>query len=676
MIIAAALNGKDATVWDMWSTGFQRPSNDTALGGFDNVDMKTGGLQDGVLQVTMTRKMDTGDQRDAVLQIGVPQAFCYAYLQSTTLGFEIHSMAATGTLTIGTSQQTSKLVLGSAQTYGDNFKTHGIIMGHVWMAVMLLAVIAARYFKHIWLWYWVHMGLGLYTMVMTLIYAVYAYHQDKPLWTGTFKQWLFHNRCGFVVTSLVPCQVLMGFLTRYMTWKGTSLQALSVFRRIHYVLGWTLMATSLAAVYYGLQCFHSSELDNLEWAFPLYVLIILGFETWRQVLAVWGPRKLIQGVTPTPWVEVYKQVRAGKKLVFLDTQVLDVSSFISSHPGGSYLLSESLGEDMGKYIYGVNGLEGHHRGFAHPNVVWTYTSLMKVGEVGYHLGVVLKKTGPPELGSMRWTLASKTPIAPNVARFAFTSDDYFINPTPDGLDWIGTHFRVTAGDKGRRVQRYYSLCLFFNQSNMQRWIESATRLELQVSLASGRHQTEVPATLDIVVKEYPPHGRMSTHIHSLDPNDSLTITGPLGPGLLLTPELTGHFIGFGAGTGVLPFLDLVEFLWWKELYTREMVSDARYSCLDNFSFTLYASFMRPEDVIASDLLKHTHTLCSQSSFHRFQLVLIINTEFKGKLDTVITEVLTTQSPERVWICGPAGFNRWVRKLAQGVSVKREDIIVM
>ena len=675
MIIAVALSSTQVAVWDMWSATAVTPSNDTSVGGKDNVELVNFTLSDGI-QATMVRLLKTGDIRDVNLTIGMPQAFCFAYLNGTAGGFAEHSMAGSGMITIGTTQANSSVVIASEAAYGDNFKTHGIIMGHVWMGVMLLSVIAARYFKHYWMWYWVHVGLGLYTLVMTLIYAVYAYHQDKPLWTFTFNQWLFHNRCGFFVTALVPSQVILGFITRYWTWQGRSLQALSVFRRMHYILGWVLMAVSLVAIYYGLQCFHSSELDNLEWAFPLYVLIIMGFETWRQVLAFWSPRKNLPGLIATPWTEVYKQVRAGKKLVFLDTQILDVSSFISSHPGGSYLLAESIGEDMGKYIYGVNGLEGHHRGFEHPNVVWTYTSLLKIGEVGYHQGVILKNSGPPDHRNMSWTLASKTPLAPNVARFAFSSEDMFINPTPTGLDWIGAHFRVTAGPKGRKFNRYYSLCLFFNQENMQKWIESATQMGLQVSLAGSRRPSQTQTTLDLVVKEYAPFGRMSTHIHSLGPGDPLTITGPMGPGLMLTPDLSGHFVGFGAGTGIMPFLDLVDFIWWKELHSRGSIADPRYACLDKLSFTLYASFMRSEDVIASDLLKHTHTLCSQSPSPRFQLVLLINADFKGKLDEEVKNVLTRQTPERVWVCGPAGFNRWIRKLALESNIKREDIIVM
>ena len=364
----------------------------------------------------------TLDLPDSGLVLGQAAPFTFAYLDGMNVGFHRHSYEGIGTITIGLTQKTSRMVIAGGAVYADNFSTHAIMMGHVWMGVMLMSVIAARYFKFLWMWYWLHVAAGIYTLVMTLIYGLYAYDKDKPGWDGTMNQWLYHNRCGFTILALVPGQVLLGFITRYWTWKGRSLQALSAFRRMHYILGWTLMAVSLAATYYGLQCFHETDLDNLKWAFTLFCLILIGFETWYQVMGLWNPRKSIPNLEKTSWAEVYRHVKSGKKYVFLDTHVLDISPFIDSHPGGSYLLSETIGEDYGKYVYGVNGYQAGQAGFCHPNIAWTNISMMKIGETGYHLGVVLNNSGPPDLHNMRWTLASKTPLAPNVSRFAFVSD--------------------------------------------------------------------------------------------------------------------------------------------------------------------------------------------------------------------------------------------------------------
>lgn len=678
-MITAIVQGDTVAVWDMWSTQFDRPSSDSDISGcHSNVFRDDSSMTSDGFTVTMNRKLNTNDPScDWVINLNAPTPLVFAYLDRGGEQFNQHQYAGSGTLVIGATAATSSWVGAGGASYSDNFKTHGIMMGHSWMAVMLVSVVAARYFKHYWLWYWIHLLGGLYTTIITVIYSIYAYEKDKPEWTGTFAQWLFHSRCGFFIVGFVPGQAVLGLLTRYLTWKGRSIQALSTVRRAHYITGWVLMGTSLAAVYYGLQCFHKSEVDNLKWAFSLYCLILIGFETWRWVMCYWNPRKEIPGVEKTSWVDVYQNVKRGKKLVFLDTHILDISSFIDSHPGGSYLLADSIGEDYGKYIYGVNGLEATHTGFAHPSFVWTFVSLMKVGEVGYHLGVVHKNSGPPDLHNMRWTLASKTPMAPNVSRFAFVSDEMFINHAPKGLDWIGTHFRVTADfAMGQRVHRYYSLCLFFNQENMQRWVESAQKQGLQVSLAAGRRPSATLPTLDIVVKEYAPHGKMSTLIHRLEPGDALTFTGPMGPGLILTPTLQGHFCAFGAGTGIMPFIDLVDFLYWKELYSRGEEKDQKYSALEDFTVTLYASFQKEQDVIGGDLMKCTHALCQQVKSSRFELVLMISTEFKGNLEDVVAGMLSAKPVKRVWTCGPSGFNRWICKLSLKAGIKRENILVM
>ena len=47
----------------------------------------------------------------------------------------------------------------------------------------------------------------------------------------------------------------------------------------------------------------------------------------------------------------------------------------------------------------------------------------------------------------------------------------------------------------------------------------------------------------------------------LNPGDAVILKGPLGPGLALNTFPKGLCLGFGAGTGVLPFMDLAYFIW-------------------------------------------------------------------------------------------------------------------
>lgn len=50
-------------------------------------------------------------------------------------------------------------------------------------------------------------------------------------------------------------------------------------------------------------------------------------------------------------------ISAGSKLVLLDDLVLDVRSFMKSHPGGKFVLKHNIGRDISKYFYGGHTLE-------------------------------------------------------------------------------------------------------------------------------------------------------------------------------------------------------------------------------------------------------------------------------------------------------------------------------
>lgn len=52
-----------------------------------------------------------------------------------------------------------------------------------------------------------------------------------------------------------------------------------------------------------------------------------------------------------------KRIAAGDKLVILDDLVLDVSQYISCHPGGKFLLEHNFGRDISKFFYGGYSLE-------------------------------------------------------------------------------------------------------------------------------------------------------------------------------------------------------------------------------------------------------------------------------------------------------------------------------
>ena len=87
----------------------------------------------------------------------------------------------------------------------------------------------------------------------------------------------------------------------------------------------------------------------------------------------------------------------------------------------------------------------------------------------------------------------------------------------------------------------------------------------------------------------------------------------------------GVFIAFAAGTGVLPFLDLVAFILRRNL---GMVSNKDSSFVDNlkFKFILNASFKNEDETIGLELCKGCERICKILGSETFEYNLIIGKE--------------------------------------------------
>lgn len=99
-----------------------------------------------------------------------------------------------------------------------------------------------------------------------------------------------------------------------------------------------------------------------------------------------------------------------------------------------------------------------------------------------------------------------------------------------------------------------------------------------------------PTTLRVTPKNY--DTGMSKLLHGTE-SVNFKIKGPMGPGLLHHSE--GLHVAFAAGTGILPFLDLVAII----------LSPERTLIKPDFKFQLHVSFQSEEDAIGLELLRLT-----------------------------------------------------------------------
>jgi stearoyl-CoA desaturase (delta-9 desaturase) len=59
--------------------------------------------------------------------------------------------------------------------------------------------------------------------------------------------------------------------------------------------------------------------------------------------------------------EFAQELKRGRKLVLLDDLVLDITEFVSEHPGGKFVMNHNVGRDISKFFFGGYCLEDNDK---------------------------------------------------------------------------------------------------------------------------------------------------------------------------------------------------------------------------------------------------------------------------------------------------------------------------
>lgn len=77
------------------------------------------------------------------------------------------------------------------------------------------------------------------------------------------------------------------------------------------------------------------------------------------------------------------EVTGGRKLMLIDNRVVEVPfRFEMVHPGGRALIEKSIGEDIGRFIYGIYKLPGQHKEYPHSPYALNRLKANVVGVIG------------------------------------------------------------------------------------------------------------------------------------------------------------------------------------------------------------------------------------------------------------------------------------------------------
>jgi len=142
-----------------------------------------------------------------------------------------------------------------------------------------------------------------------------------------------------------------------------------------------------------------------------------------------------------------------------------------------------------------------------------------------------------------------------------------------------------------------------------------------------------------------------------------------------------HYI-FAGGTGILPFMDLLDYLLKKALFTEfnEILSEEDVDQINiykenyvgsfnnNFKLMLFASFANDEEFIGSEIISKLYECVKEKKYNWFDMKIRISAKDTKFQNLPLTSsyfdhrflkknVMKEESLKKIYVCGPPAMNK-------------------
>ena len=138
----------------------------------------------------------------------------------------------------------------------------------------------------------------------------------------------------------------------------------------HLILSRSLIIIANIQLYTGLASYDAKHLFYPLMMFNMQIFMILVIAEIqyqkRSRTIIFDKQKLRDRKLPVISLTKFEAlIKKGKQYVIYDNYVLDVSSFMHTHPGSPYTIKNNIGRDIGKYFNGSYHIEASASPYAH-----------------------------------------------------------------------------------------------------------------------------------------------------------------------------------------------------------------------------------------------------------------------------------------------------------------------
>ena len=417
-----------------------------------------------------------------------------------------------------------------------------------------------------------------------------------------------------------------------------------------------------------------------------------------------GVNKVLTKMTTDEVKALIKEEKSkhdGKRFVFVNNILCDVTEYIDTHPGGANLISENLYNDVSKYLNGSVPYNSKVKAHEHSYLTCLHIiNNLSFAEIHENHNLVLSSDNSSMYLNDNMIVSNSRVIGSNYKEFCLTlknseklkSSKFSRYNT--GLSWMGKHYSFISDEINKN--RLYSICLALDDviaKHHERIVNNVLKLENNESINANMLNEEEKFTneLKIYVKNYETPNSFSNQLH-IGKIKELNVSGPIGLGLNISNIQNDYiskenvFLFFSAGTGIFFFLDFIAFVIRKICYEASVKMNCKNNLLNdedadnlktNVKLILFCSFNNEENAIWHSLILKAQEINDKYNLGLLKYNYRISSQSKQRLskEDYSKEIEKFEKVSKCYICGPASYMDDIKECLNGI-IDQDRIVLL
>jgi NAD(P)H-flavin reductase len=558
-----------------------------------------------------------------------------------------------------------------------------------------------------------------------------------------------HQILGFLTVILIIIQGTLGFLYKRNLESTKPFFKFKVFKLAHLLVGNFLWVITKVNVILGVYIRAPYLLIPVGVYFTLIVVVRIGFDITRgkrrkrrlmfkpivdaiKKKLTFDQERLIELINRKATSIEIQNVLPNFKWCILDDSLCDLTGYF--HPVGEYLITPVIGREIGRFMYGSDGIESLYKikktVHIHSSFSITQIEGMVFGKLRLEQPVFIMSSPTPNVNlaanevslndtlikpkrkskksfnrdeTFIWSLISKHTYAEDSAFYNFQCSNVIVNTKNNLIENIGKHFKLAHGD--HRKVRLYTIVMSQTEQNIKLRNELVqffdnTTTKRQKETFKYR-QSNMETILPLIIKKYKNRkdNTFTEYLHNLPLNTpNFHLSRPYGRGLELSEHSKGTHVIFAAGTGILTFLDLFDYLLRKVIYqvllekhgkeiadSTNLWQNQHDKELDkSFNVTLFAAFATIQDFVGLEMVRKLCEICNIHNKPLFKAYVKladgttyneftpVNTHFTASF---VRQHVKDECTERVYLCGPPKMLFDLPISLNEIGIKGERVLI-